>query len=68
MTQYSEALSQMDLSDFMPQVESEAKQANVAIAIDGAISRLSIIQDACDFWYGGGQERLVTGSGGSAPV
>jgi hypothetical protein len=69
MTEYSTALAQMDLSSFQPLVDSEAKQSNIAIALDAAISRLSIVQDAIDYWNIG-QERsgLDTGSDGSAPV
>jgi hypothetical protein len=66
MTQYTSALSQMNLSSFEPLVDAEAKQSNVDIAIDAAISRLSIIQDACDFWNG--RSSQDTGSGGPAPV
>jgi hypothetical protein len=66
MTQYTSALSQMNLSNFVPLVDAGAKGYNVDIAIDAAISSLSIIQDACGFWNGGSSQD--TGSGGPAPV
>jgi hypothetical protein len=40
----------MDLSDFQPSVNAEAKQSDVETAEDAAISRLRPIQDGIDFW------------------
>jgi hypothetical protein len=57
----------MDLSNFTPLVDGEAKQSYVQIAQEAAISRLCPIQDAYDFW-GIDRSGPGTGSGGYAPV
>jgi hypothetical protein len=64
MTRFSSALSQMDLSEFMPSVTAEATQSEVETAEEAAISRLRPIQDGLDFW--GDRSSPVTGSGVSA--
>jgi hypothetical protein len=68
MSHYLAALNEMDLSSFTPLIDGEAKQSHVSIAQEAAVSRLSPIQDAHDFWSLLEDRRSpVTGSGGSAP-
>jgi hypothetical protein len=67
MKQHSAALSSMNLSNFTPLVDGEAKQSHVDIAQEAAISRLCIVQDAYDSWNMG-RNSPDTGSGGPAPV
>jgi hypothetical protein len=52
MTEFTCALSQMDVSSFEPLVDAEARQSSLDIAHEAAISRLCIAQDAIDYWYG----------------
>jgi hypothetical protein len=66
MKRFSCALSELDLSDFTPQVSAEAKQIDLEIAEDAAISRLHRVQDGFDFWEMS-RSSSVTGSGASAP-
>jgi hypothetical protein len=67
MTECTSALSQTDLSGFEPLVDAEAKQSSLDIAQEAAISRLCIVKDAVDFWYGG-RTGPHTDLGGSTPV
>jgi hypothetical protein len=52
MRRFSSALSSMNLKHFTPQVNAEAKQSDVEIAEDAAISRLHPDQDGLDFCEG----------------
>jgi hypothetical protein len=53
MNEFSNALSEMDLSSFTPQVDAEAPDKSLKIARDAAVSRLCPIQDATDYWNSG---------------
>jgi hypothetical protein len=64
MYEFASALSQMDLSHFIPEVDSEASEKSCRIAHNAAISRRCPIQDATDYWVS--PEDAGTGSGGSA--
>jgi hypothetical protein len=67
MLQYSVALEAMNLENFTPLVNGEAKLSQVETAHQAAISRLCPIQDAYNFW-GLGRSSPGTGSGGPAPL
>jgi hypothetical protein len=68
MTEFSVALADKDLSNFVPLVDGEAKQSCVSIAQQAAISKLCPIQDAHDFWSQvDGRSSQDTGSGAPAP-
>jgi hypothetical protein len=68
MSEFAAALSQMDLSLFEPSVDSEAREKSCRVAQQAALSRRCIVQDAIDYWnQREAQERMVTGSGASAP-
>jgi hypothetical protein len=66
MGRFSNSPSTMDLSDFQPLVNAEAKQSDLETAEDGAISRLRPIQDGLELW-GIHRSSGDTGSGGPAP-
>jgi hypothetical protein len=66
MTLFSGALSSMNLADFQPPPSAEAKQDDIEIADEAAISRLRPIQDGLDYWQEH-RSSAATGSGGSAP-
>jgi hypothetical protein len=65
MNRFSSALRMMDLSEFQPLVDAEAKQVDFETAKEAAISRLRPIQDGLDFW--GEQGGASTESGSPAP-
>jgi hypothetical protein len=67
MSEFASALSQMNLSSFDPLVDAEAKQSSLDIAQEAAMSRLCIVQDATDYWYGEDRTSPDTGLGGPAP-
>jgi hypothetical protein len=70
MNLYTTALSSLDCSDFTPRVHADAKDSDVGIAIEAAISRLLPIQDGTDLWSCIPQEDRsspATGSGAPAP-
>jgi hypothetical protein len=47
---YTMAFSSLPCSDFTPQVHAEAKDSDVRIAFDAAVSRLLPIPDGVDPW------------------
>jgi hypothetical protein len=65
MYEFASALSEMDLSSFIPEVDAEAPDKSCRIAHDAAIARLCPIQDAIDYWLS--PEEAATVSGSSAP-
>jgi hypothetical protein len=65
MNEYATAVSQMDLSHFIPEVDAEASDNACRIAHDAAVSRRCPIQDAVNYWVS--PEEAATDSGGSAP-
>jgi hypothetical protein len=65
MFEFASALSQMDLSSFIPEVDAESPDKSCRIAHDAATSRKCPIQDATDYWLS--QEEAATVSDGSAP-
>jgi hypothetical protein len=50
MKHFSSALSKLALTDFTPRVSAEAKQSDLEIAEDAAVSRLRSMQDGPDMW------------------
>jgi hypothetical protein len=71
MTHYSEALIQLDCDGFEPLVHAEAKDSDVGIATEAAISRLFPIQDDPDLWstiLDKDRSSPAIGSGAPAPV
>jgi hypothetical protein len=66
MTRFSAALSTMNLSEFEPHPAAEAKDTDVKIATEAAISRLLPIQGGDDQWEVH-RSSAATESGGDAP-
>jgi hypothetical protein len=61
MTQYSVSLGQLNCDSFEPLVHAEAKDSDIGIATEAAMSRLFPIQDGPDLWSS------VTQEDGSSP-
>jgi hypothetical protein len=61
---FSRALSAMDDDSFTPRPSAEAKQAELEMAEDAALSRVRLIQDGPDFWH---RSSAATELGGQAP-
>jgi hypothetical protein len=65
LDEFASALSSMNLSRFIPEVDMEAPEKSCRIAHDAAVSRRCPVQDAIDYWSG--QEEAATVQGGSTP-
>jgi hypothetical protein len=67
MTKFSESLAAVKThKSFVPRPADEAKEADLVIAEDAALSRLLPIRDVSDPWEVL-RSRAVTGSGRTAP-
>jgi hypothetical protein len=70
MAHYSAALSSLNCDSFEPFVHAEAKDSDIGIATEAAISRLRPIHDGPDIWSSilqEGRSSQGTGLGASAP-
>jgi hypothetical protein len=66
MALFSQAFAAMTLDEFTPQPAADAKQTDLEISKDAALSRLRPIQDGPDLWQEH-RSSAATDSGGSAP-